>query len=504
MKLISYDFGTGGVKASLYDEALRTLAKDFVEYETGYPFANWHEQNPDDWWSSMVKTTKNLLEKSGVAGHEVAALATSGASLVSVPIDKDGRLLLNRAPIWSDTRAEQEAKEFFRHIGEQEWYLATGNGFPAPCYPIFKLMWMKKHQADIFERTAVVLGTKDYINFLITGNILTDRSYASGTGAYDLHQEKMREDFLSAAGLPAKIFPKVVPSHHRVGSVTANAAKQLGLSEGTAVICGGVDNACMALGAVGTVPGKAYVSLGSSSWIPVNSTEPVLDVENRPYVFAHAQEGLFTSAFSIFSGGSSLRWVRETLCRELSGEKVYAEMDQIAQESPAGANGVLFNPSLAGGTSQDKSIYIRGGYLGLRLGTQRGDLIRSTMEGVALNLKLSLDTLRKKTEIDDKLLVCGGGSKSRFWMQIFADVFGMSVYKTNVDQDAASLGAAAIAARGLGLWPDYSRIPALHVVEYQLAPDPQNTAAYAKLLPVFQDFCQSAAVIGEQLHRLGM
>ena len=230
----------------------------------------------------------------------------------------------------------------------------------------------------------------------------------------------MKAEFLHAAGLAENIFLNPVDSHTIIGTVTEEAARKTGLCAGTKVVCGGVDNACMALGAVGAENGKAYVSLGSSSWIPVNSESPVLDVKKKPYVFAHIQEGMFTSAFSIFAGGSSLRWARDTLFTDATDDNIYAKMDKLAEGVPIGSNGIFFNPSLAGGTSQDKSIHIRGAYVGLHLGTTREDMVRATMEGIALNLRTSLQYLKEKVELSDSILFCGGGSKSPFWMQMFA------------------------------------------------------------------------------------
>lgn len=300
MKIIAYDLGTGGAKASLYNSDMQTLVKVFIEYETYYPESGMHEQNIEDWWKAIAESTKELLKKSNTLPKEVACVSLSGASLVAIPMSEDNEPLHARVPIWSDMRAENEAKEFFNLINEEEWYMTTGDGFPAPCYSIFKLMWLKKYRPEIFDKTAFVLGSKDYINFKLTGKTATDYSYASGTGAYDLHNGKMKPEFLKAAGLPQNIFLEPLASHKVVGTVTKEAAEFVGLCEGTKVVCGGVDNACMALGAVGVEDGKAYVSLGSSSWIPVNSTKPVLNFENKPYVFAHIEEGMFTSAFSIF------------------------------------------------------------------------------------------------------------------------------------------------------------------------------------------------------------
>ena len=503
MKFISYDLGTGGVKASLYDEKLKTIERSFIEYQTYYPHSNYHEQRPEDWWRGVTESTKVLLEKSASDADEIACVSLSGQSLVALPIDKNGQLLMDQVPIWSDTRAGAEAEEFFSKIPEKEWYMTTGNGFPSPCYSLFKLMWIRKNMPDVFAKADKILGSKDYINYMLTGKMYTDHSYASGTGGYDLFAKSYKSEYIKAAELSGELFPEIVPSHHVVGFITKEAAAAVGLTEKTAVVCGGVDNACMALGAVGANDGSIYTSLGSSSWIPVNSKTPVLDWKLKPYVFAHIQENMFTSAFSIFSGGSSFQWVRDELCKDLTSKGMsYDEMTKLAESVPIGSNGILFNPSLAGGTAQDKSIHIRGAYVGIHLGTTREDMIRAALEGITLNLKQSLNHLKQKTKVSDTMLISGGGSKSRFWMQMFADVFDMNIVKTNIDQDTASLGAAAIAARGTGLWKNYDNIDALHEVENRSIPDKNAVEQYKRLFEVFVHANDKIAELGDYMFRM--
>ncbi|MDD4079904.1 MAG: FGGY family carbohydrate kinase [Eubacteriales bacterium] len=503
--LIAYDLGTGGIKATLHDGALKIIASAFAEYPTHCPSAQRHEQRPEDWWNAVCASTRQLLEASGIQASSIACLALSGQSLVAIPLGPDNEPLLDQVPIWSDTRAEEESEAFFCEVSREEWYMMTGNGFPPPCYSLFKIMWLKKHHPDVYRRARCFIGSKDYINLKLTGVVRTDRSYASGTGAYHLKQERMWQPYLHAAGIDGTLFPDMAPSHAIIGKVSREAAHETGLMEGTPVACGAVDNACMALGAVGIKEGSVYVSLGSSSWIPVNSREPVLDSVHKSYVFAHAQEGLYTSAFSIFAGGSSFKWVKETLCSELADSPdAYDRMREMASKSPLGAGGVLFNPSLAGGTSQDASMHIRGAFLNLRLGTRREDLIRAAMEGIAMNLYSSLLYLKAHTPLTEPILFCGGGAKSPFWMQMFADVFGMRVVTTNIEQDAASLGAAAIAARAVGILKDYKGIPALHEIRREFAPDMDRHTAYLRLHKAFSGASGMLASFGEQQHKYGM
>jgi len=226
-------------------------------------------------------------------------------------------------------------------------------------------------------------------------------------------------------------------------------------------------------------------------------------------VFAHVIPDLFTSAVSIFSAGTSFRWVRDQLCRNLvlqaeqQGADAYDLMTAFAAESPVGANRLLFNPSLAGGTALDASPNIRGAYIGLDLGHTQADVIRAAMEGIALGLRLALDELRKLTQLSDEMVMVGGGSRSRLWQQICADVYNTPVVKTSVDQQAAALGAAALAAVGTGLWSDFRKIDEIHEIEHIARPIPEHNAVYEALLPVFARAGQHQAEIGDMLAKLG-
>ncbi len=507
-KIISFDLGTGGNKASLYDSEGNLLASAFVPYSTLYPQVGWHEQRPADWWNAVVESTRKLLQGSSVDPASIACLAISGHSLGAVPVDENGVLLRETTPIWSDIRAQKEVEEFFKTIDPDQWYLTTGNGFPAACYTVFKAMWYCNHEPEMWARVDKILGTKDYINFKLTGKMLTDYSYASGTGVYNLTGWKYDPRFIAASGLAADIWPEIVPSTHIVGEVLPDVAEMLGLGAGVQVACGGVDNSCMALGAKNTRDGRVYTSLGSSAWIAVSSEKPVLDQHYKPYVFTHVVPGMFTSAVSIFSAGTSFKWVKDNLCSDLveeaqkTGADVYMLMNREAEKAPVGSNKLLFNPSLAGGTSQDASVHIRGAYIGLDLKHGKPELIRAAMEGIAMNLRLRLDLLRKYTHLEDEILFVGGGARSRFYLGIFADVFNTSILKTNIDQDAAALGAGAIAAVGCGLWTSFEKIDEIHKPVEMVEPTPENNRVYEAMLPVFEHAALYQSRICDELQQL--
>ena len=503
--ILACDLGTGGNKASLYEAGGRLLATVFVPYETKYPQPGWHEQEPDAWWNSVVQSTRQLLATGTADPRSIRCLAVSGHSLGCVPLDADGRLLRASTPIWSDKRATAQATRFFEKMDPTRWYQLTGNGFPPAHYTVFKILWYRDCEPEMFARIHQVIGTKDYINFRLTGRLATDFSYASGSGVYDLLHWDYSDALLAAADLPRSIFPEIVPSTQILGSLTAEAAATLGLPRDIPVACGGVDNSCMALGARNIAEGRTYASLGSSMWIAVSSHQPLLDNTAKPYVFTHVIPGMFTSAVAIFSGGTSLRWVRDQLCANLveeagrTGRDPYDVMTALAEKSPVGARKLLFNPSLAGGSSLDPSANIRGAFLGLDLGHTQADLIRAVLEGIALNLRLALDELRRLGGVGPQMVVVGGGSRSPLWRQILADALEIEIVKTNVGQEAGVLGAAAVAAVASGLWTDFGRLDDIHQPEAVASPNPANVRIYRQLLPVFRQARLDQARLGDLL-----
>jgi xylulokinase len=501
--ILAYDLGTSGCKASFYDGDGRCLRSTFTSYDTEYPSEGWHEQRPADWWRAVVESTRDLFTDGSVARDEIGCFSISGHSLGVVPIDARGGLLREFTPIWSDTRAKAQARAFFEKVDRRTWYMTTGNGFPAECYSVFKIMWYQDTDPEMFRRVRWILGTKDFINLRLTGRAATDHSYASGSGVYDLVAGAYSREYIAASGLPDSIFPEILPSTEIVGTLTPEASSTLGLPAKVKVVAGGVDNSCMALGARNTREGRVYVSLGSSAWIAVSSSKPLLDPDSKPFVFAHVVPGLFTSAVSTFAAGTCLRWVRDSFCRDLVAEAEENDLDAYdlmtaeATASGTGANGLLFNPNMAGGTSMSPSVNIRGAFLNMRLGHTRADVIRATLEGVALELRLALNGLRRLQTVASEILIVGGGGRGPLWRQILADVLGVRIVKTTIDQQAAALGAAACAAIGTGLWKSFDYVEEVHRVIDVQEPSPEHTAVYDRLLPLFSRAEKSLSELGD-------
>lgn len=493
--LLAFDLGTSGVKCSLYDQEGKLLGSEYGEYETFYPKPDWRCQRPMDWIKRITEACHTLME--AVSDAEIVGIGVSGHSLGAIPVDKNGQLLAEQMPIWSDARARAQAERFFEKIDHKTWYETTGNGFPPELYSVFKIMWYQEHEPEVYAKADKFIGTKDFVNLYLTGNAATDISYASGCGLYDLKAGCYREDFAKAAGVDLEKMPEIYSSHAIIGYVTKEAAAALGIKEGIPVAAGGVDNACMALGAGCFEGGDVYASLGSSAWITACADKPVVDYENMVYTFAHCVPGQFIPSLGIFASGNALAWAADQFFPDFTGSGRYDELGQLAEQSVAGANGLIYNPCLAGGSSADKSPNIRGCLFNLELGHTRADVARAVFEGIAMHLCSTAQPLERSGQLGSRLLVVGGGAKGKVSRQIYADVFGKEVAVSNVRQDAASLGAAALAAVGSGLWESFLPLRKVHKDLTICQPRQKNHEYYQKILPFYKKMCDACADLGD-------
>lgn len=506
--VIAYDLGTGGIKTSIFGEDGISKGFRFESYDTFFRGEGFREQRPCDWWEAVKSTTKSLIAETGISADDIVSLAVSGHSLGALPIGYDGNLLCEYVPIWNDSRAKMQADTFFEKVSRDEWYLSTGNGFPAELYSIFKILWYKENMPEIYENTNKFIGTKDYINYKMTGVLATDRSYASGCGVYSLADNCYNEKYILASGVDTDKLPDILDSTDVVGHILPEAANELGLSPKTLVCAGGVDNACMALGAGCTEGGDVYTSLGTSAWIAVCNKTPVVDASTHPYVFAHCIPGKYVSAVAIFSAGNSLRWVRDKLFCDLlekeqsGGESSYKGIDRLAEESPLGANKLFFVPTLAGGSSIDRTPDAKGGFFGLDLMHSRGDIARATLEGIALNLNAVLDVLKQYVSVGEKMLMVGGGAKSHVWRQIFSDVYSMDVFTTQIGEDAGSFGAACLAMVGAGIWDGFEIIKKISNPQTNTTPIQSHSDFYRSLMPVYKELLDISSDVGDILKNI--
>jgi xylulokinase len=482
--VIGADLGTSGCKAAVYDADGTEIASTIKTYETFYPQPGFHEQSLDDWWSAVCAAISDLVAQVGGLAAKIRAISLSGQSLALIPLDVQGSPLVEHVPIWSDTRAQKESVEYFSVEDEADWYARTGNGFPAALYTLFKVMWFRNQRPEVFAATTTIIGSKDWINFRFTGEIKTDPSYASGLGAFDLGTGAYAPDLLESAGLTQELFPPIVASTVSVGQMKPDIAVALGLQGPIEVIAGGVDNSCMALGALNISPGRMYAALGSSSWLTLCSRKPILDESLRPFVFAHVIPGLFNSAVSTFASGTSVSFIADTFFPELNGD--IDALVELALTVPVGADGLVFVPTINGGTVFEGGPDVRGSLVGLSGSHTKAHIARAVIEAIPMALRRPLDRLRDLTTVDSTMIVTGGGARNSSWLQLYADIVGQRLVKTTVDQQAATLGAAALAFMGTGVWDSFEQIEKAHQNPETFEPEVSRTKEYeSDVLPRF-------------------
>jgi xylulokinase len=482
--LLAHDLGTTGNKATLFDaEEGVALASDFEGYPTFYPQPAWAEQDPADWEKAIWQATRRLLSQTGVEPGAIAAVSFSGTMQGALLVDRQGAPL-GRAIIWADQRATAETEFIGSVCDPQELYHLTGQRL-SPAYTAPKLLWIKEHYPQDYEKAYKLLQVKDYAAFLLTGVFATDASDASATLLFDLVGGHWASELIKALGLNSGHFPEVHASTDVIGRVTPAAASASGLKAGTPVVIGGGDGACATVGAGSVRPGETYANLGSSSWIAVTTRQPIYDPQQRTFTLAHLIPGYYFPIGTMQAAGGSYGWL-ERLLYPLGNAQALQIMDNAAASVPVGAHGLLFLPYLMGERSPYWNPQARGALVGLAMPHGQAELARAVLEGVALNLGLILEVLRAQDVQLEKLLLIGGGSRSAVWRQILADVLDLPVWQPALTTEATALGAIIAGGVGVGLFADFEVVDRLVSARPAEQPRPACHQYYAAVLDLFR------------------
>ena len=483
--IISHDLGTTGNKASLHRDDGRLVASATVNYSAFFADGGVAEQNPDDWWNAVVEATRGLLTRSGVNPTQVTGLVVSGQMMGAVLLDSD-YLPVRPALIWADTRSTKQTHHLERIIGQDRAYSLLGHRLN-PTYSLEKIMWVRDNEPDRFSRVRHFSLAKDFIVHRLTGRLVTDRSDASATNAYDQQRGEWSAEMLAAAGLGAHLFPEILDATAVVGTLTGNAANAIGLPRTTRVVLGGGDGPIAAVGAGIVAPEDgAYVCLGTSSWISFTSTTPVHDPLQRTMTFDHVIPHRYVPTATMQAGGGAMAWVSELLDPEPSGASLAALVAEASTASAA-SSGLYFLPYLLGERSPYWNPDAAGAFIGINRHHGRAEMTRAVLEGVAFNLLTCVQAFRESGASIERVDAIGGGAASDVWLQILADVWGIPVRRRTIVEEANSLGAAVTAAVGLGLVDDFSAARGLSEVSAEFSPDHSRHSDYLDRHAVFVD-----------------
>jgi len=502
--ILAHDLGTTGDKATLFDAAGRVTASAFAGYAVAYPYPNWAEQNPEDWWGAVCTSSRRLLSESGIRAEEIACVCFSGQMQGCVAVDRQARPLRS-AIIWADTRAAAETQALVERAGGFEAvYRITGHR-PGPAYSGEKIMWLRENQPEIYRQAHKFLCAKDFIVARLSGRFVSDYSDASGTNLYDLQARDWSPALLAAAGLRRELLPDLHASTDVVGEVQPEAAEALGLAAGTPVVIGGGDGACAAAGAGVVGEGSAYTYLGSSAWIGTATRQPLFDPEMRTVTFASLAPEAFCPIGAMQAAGGAYQWLRDVLClpeKEAAGRlgvSPYQLMDELVLQSEPGAQGLLFLPYLLGERSPRWNPHARGAFFGLDMRHTRADMLRAALEGITLNLRAILGAFQEQGAGVLAMRVIGGGARGAAWRQIMADIFGMPVQRLALLAEATSLGAALAGGVGVGFYKGFELAEELTPVVETAQPNPALKARYERAYALFNRAYEAFVLLYEEM-----
>ncbi len=452
MSLLSVDIGTESARAALLGLDGQLLASSSSEYGFFCPKPGWAEQEPESWWETTVKNIRNVLAM--VPEAEVVSVGISGQMHATVPVDKEGRLVSRSALLWCDKRSAPQCAAVQAEVDEAETLRITGNAV-VPSWVGFKIKWIKENQPDVYRRAVMFLTCKDYLNLRLTGAMYTDYSEASGTYLFDAHKRCWSEDLCRLIGVDAKKLPPIVESAQIIGKVTPEAATVTGLPPGTPVVCGGGDMMCILLGAGVAVLGRACDITGTAADISVYTAEPLYD-QRLMHLHHVAPAGGWISFGILDAGGGSYKWFRDTFAAAETveardtGVSAYEIINRKAAQAPPGAEGLFFLPYLLGertmGTADSRGVFF-----GLTPRHTLGYCARAIMEGVAYDLRQSLEIIESKGVRINEIRAIAGGSRSALWCGIKADIYQKPIV-TLSNFEGGVVGGAILAGLGVGVY----------------------------------------------------
>ena len=453
--LLGIDMGTSALKSAIIDAKGKVLARADKEYPTFHPKPGWAEHSSEIWWGAAKETIRIVLTEGKVPPENIAGVSVSSLSPAILPVNEDGKPL-RRAIIWMDTRGGK------------------------PHDPLPKVLWIKENEPEIFNKTYKFLLANGFINYKLTNQFTADISQSWWAKIEELASELDR-------------FPPTHNCSDVIGEVTAEASRETGLAKGTPVVAGAADGLCAMIGSGIVKNGQAVEFTGQSCGLCICTDKDYPEVQDTlgfslPYIIP----GTWVVAGAMSSGGGVLKWFRDTLgsvevdSAKRMGLDPYQIMDREASEIPPGSDGLIILPYFAGERSPIWNANARGVLFGLYLSHTRAHIIRAILESVAYGLRHNMEIAERAGVRIKEFRACGGGARSKIWLQIKADVLGKSIYP--VRGEAETRGDAILAGIGVGVFKDFiSACEKTVKVGEEIKPNFDNYEHYTKLYRIYRE-----------------
>ena len=515
MYVIAYDIGTTGVKTCLFEvgDTLRLLAGEYEGYGLYILPGGGAEQDADEWWAAMGKSTRRLLEKTGTDPKSIAGISFCSQMQGLVLVDEAG-CALRRPMSYMDQRGSREFAACQTHgltiSGVNALMLLrslrrTRAASTSVKDPLWKYKWVQQNEPEVYAKIHKWLDVKEYLIGRCTGQFVMTRDSAYSTFLYDSRPDKgcWSRALCRMYGVEFDHLPRIIECTDVAGTLTARAAQDLGLAEGCPVYGGGGDATLIGVGAGCTEVGQTHIYSGTSGWVSTVIGRQKVDIVSMIAGIVGAQAGKYNYFAEMETAGKCFEWVKEHLVLDEIGiylqktnvaesqesvyESLYDYMTDTIEAIPPGAGGVIFTPWLHGNRCPFEDPKAAGIFFNLRLDTGKTEMLRAVLEGICYHLRWMLECQDKKVKIASTLRFVGGGALSRVTCQILADVTGRTVETVADTKDVGAVGAAMLVAVGSGQIADLTQAAGLIRPAARYTPDPANQALYDRNYKVFKN-----------------
>ncbi len=478
--VIGVDSSTTAVKAIAWDKRGKIVAQSRATFDMISPQPNWYEQRADEWWLSLCEVLRNLTAQ--IAVSRVAAVCITHQRETFVPVDENCQPIRN-AILWLDDRSRLQVDELDRRVGNDVIQDITGKG-PSTKQSLPKLLWLQEHEPQVMERAYKILDVHAFLVYRLTDKWATSTACADPMGLIDMRRGDWATDLLTSLGIDTDKFVPIQPSGSVLGEVTDKAAEQTGLLAGIPVIAGAGDGQSAGLGANITIPGKAYLNLGTAVVSGAFSETYVVSKYFR--TLCSPISGAYVPEEVLGGGTFTVSWFVDQFGPEVGNLKLPLSAEELlevaASKLPPGSLGLMLVPYWNGVMPPYWDPAATGITIGWTGAHRREHFYRAILEGIAYEHRLAMEGVAKSTNQPlDEFILMGGGSKSALWCQIVADVTGTKVTRASTTE-ATNLGAGILAAAAVG-WYDNVRTAAneMTTTERSFMPDDKIHKIYDRL-----------------------
>jgi len=451
----TFDVGTTSVKMALYDEKGILKNKVIKEYSLSTPNIDWYEVDPEVYWNAVMKGFKEILKNSEINSKLITTVSGCSQGETVILLDKQDKPV-RPAIVWIDNRARDEVNELKKIVSEDEFYKTTGLVNMEPTWSIFKLLWIKRNEPEIFNAIDKIFLVEDYIIYRLTGRYVSSCSILTSTGFIDIHNKKYWDKIIDYAGLKEKL-PIIVEEGSIIGNIKKGVANDIGIDSNVKVIKGSMDQTTSAIGSGNISPGIITETTGTALVVAVTVKNAVYNQDVKLPFQKHVVNDQYLLLPYAQTAGIVYKWFRDEFAKDLldkyeNGEVVYDVLNKFVKSIQPGSDGLLLLPFFAGASFPENDSHAKGVFYGITLKHTRAHFIRAIMESIGYMLKNIIAYVQDYGIDIEEIHSMGGGARSDVWLQIKSDICGIKFIRMK-EEETSTLGAAIIAAVSVG---DYS------------------------------------------------